>query len=504
VKGELNMNGYFIKTLSTWLALLIAVGFATVRTENCMAQPSPTPAPHRTDWFHKAKWGVFCHYLSDVILKDAPPGSPSEPMTVEKWNQLIANFDVEGLADQLKSCNAGYFCLTLGQNSGYYLSPNATYDKLAGYSPSHLSRRDLIPDLSAALAKRGIPLMVYLPSGAPDRDPLAREKLQWKSGNFRLAEFQRMWEAVIREWSLRWGAKIKGWWIDGCYYADAMYRHPDEPNFTSFAAALRAGNPDAIIAFNPGVTPVLRRHAPDEDYTAGEANEPLGMQIASRWVDGAQAHVLSYLGNSWWYGVKPRFSNEQVVQWMRDFLDTGGVVTWDVHVQPNGLIPEAMMAQLKAIDKGLRAPAPPRVSIPPGNLATRRRAMLLDITGGKPLPPNRDNRFASLGVDGDPATVAQGSMEWPWTYQVDLGEVTELKRVVITFGEFYATDYEVVLSPDGKEWKSVAHATGAKGGKVEHSFPPVAARYVRIKGLKPDGPNQPGGQMSIAELEVYR
>ena len=195
---------------------------------------------------------------------------------------------------------------------------------------------------------------------------------------------------------------------------------------------------------------------------------------------------------------------EQVVQWMRDFLDSGGVVTWDVHIQPNGLIPEAMLAQLKAIDKGLRAPAPPRVPVPPGNLATGGRAMLLDITGGKPLPPNMENRFASLGVDGDPATLAQGSMEWPWTYHVDLGEVAEIRRVVITFAEFYATEYEVVLSRDGKEWKSVAHATGAKGGRAEHSFPPVAARYVRIKGLKPDGPNQPGGQMSIAELEVYR
>ena len=43
----------------------------------------------------------------------------------------------------------------------------------------------------------------------------------------------------------RWGQKVWGWWFDGCYFADAMYRHPDAPNFASFAAAAKAGNPDA-------------------------------------------------------------------------------------------------------------------------------------------------------------------------------------------------------------------------------------------------------------------
>jgi hypothetical protein len=28
-------------------------------------------------------------------------------------------------------------------------------------------------------------------------------------------------------------------------------------------------------------------------------------------------------------------------------------------------------------------------------------------------------------------------------------------------------------------------------------------RFVRVEAVKPNGPNQPGAQMSIAELEVY-
>lgn len=32
----------------------------------------------------------------------------------------------------------------------------------------------------------------------------------------------------------------------------------------------------------------------------------------------------------------------------------------------------------------------------------------------------------------------------------------------------------------------------------------AGARYVRIRGLTPDGPNQTGGQKSVAELELCR
>ena len=197
------------------------------------------PATHRTDWFHDAKWGVFTHYLSDIALKGAEP-------TVEAWNKAVDAFDVEGLAKQIESIGAKYYVITLGQNSGYYLSPNATYDQFVGIQPSKCSKRDLVADLYAALNPKGVKLMVYLPAGAPDRDTVAMASLGWKNGKYpiwshanggpdggddRLIEFQKKWEAVIREWSTRWGTKVCGWWFDGCYFPVAMYQHPDAPNF---------------------------------------------------------------------------------------------------------------------------------------------------------------------------------------------------------------------------------------------------------------------------------
>ncbi len=322
-----------------------------------------------TDWFHQAGWGVMTHYLG------APPSSQGgAELTAEMWNQQVEAFDVNGLADQLVSTGAKYLLFTLGQNSGHFCAPNATYDKIVGIRPSKCSRRDLVADLAKALAARKIRLMVYLPSGAPAADQVARKKLDWQWGRpggwqlpdepvgGRLAEFQRNWEAIIREWSLRWGTGVSGWWIDGCYFADEMYRFEDEPNFASFARALKAGNPEAIVAFNPGVRVPVICHTKYDDYTAGEVNLPkLSKAIEScpgRWLQceghKVQFHILTYLGKSWCKGDRPERSDEQVVACTRSVADNGGVITYDVPIQESGLIPQPFVEQLQAVGQAMK------------------------------------------------------------------------------------------------------------------------------------------------------
>jgi len=119
------------------------------------------------------------------------------------------------------------------------------------------------------------------------------------------------------------------------------------------AAAARAGDPDSIIAFNPGVLNPIISLSEHEDYTAGEINEPGQVQCPGRWVNGTQFHLLSYLGPSWAQG-PPRFANQQIIEWTRGIIARGGVVTWDVPIRPNGLIPQEFVEQLKALCDGLR------------------------------------------------------------------------------------------------------------------------------------------------------
>ena len=289
-------------------------------------------AAEPTNWFHEARWGVMTHYLVD------PPGFEGESkLTTEMWNQQVDAFDVNRFADQIASTGAKYLLFTIGQNSGHYLRPNATYDRFVGIKPGKCSRRDLIADLAKALfgpehPAHGLPAQRG-PSGRPGR----RKALDWRWGakgdwqlpgelvGGRLADFQRKWEAVIREWSLRWGKSVSGWWIDGCYFADEMYRFDNEPNFASFARALKAGNPEAIVAFNPGVKVPVICHTRLDDYTAGEINRPeLSKAIEAcpgRWIERekhrAQFHIVTFLGTDWCEGERPQCPDEKIVELTR-------------------------------------------------------------------------------------------------------------------------------------------------------------------------------------------
>lgn len=313
-----------------------------------------------TKWFAECGWGVLCHWLAGAELSAA------------EWNRQVDAFDAKGLADQLASIGTPYLFITIGQNSGHFLAPNAAYDRHVAIQPSKCSRRDLIADLYDVLHPRGIELLVYLPNNAPAADPVAVERLGWEWGyegswpqswgprrtGKRLAEFQLKWEDIVREWSQRWGQKVRGWWIDGCYFADEMYRHDDGPNFKSFAAAMKAGNPDAIVAFNPGVFIPIVCHTEHEDYTAGEIADALP-ECPGAWVERnghkARYHVLSYLGESWCKG-KPRFPDELAIGYTKHVTSKGGVITWDVPINRNGLLTASFVEQLAAISRSMRKP----------------------------------------------------------------------------------------------------------------------------------------------------
>jgi len=302
-----------------------------------------------TDWMHAARWGVLCHYLADVASCTA-----ATDMTAERWNAQIDAFDVQGLAAQLAAVKAPYFFLTLGQNSGFYLAPNATYDRLTGIEPSKCSRRDVVAELIEALRPHGIRMCVYLPSDAPGNDKEASAALHVEDVALdpRRAQFQRKWQAVITEWSHRWKSDVHAWWFDGCYYPDAMYRHDDEPNFRSFAAAAKAGNPQALVAFNPGVR--LQAMSEYEDYTAGETAALLPVDGFGRFLKGEQVHILTYLGPTW--GAAPaRFSDDLVIAYTRHVASRGGVVTWDAAIDTSGRIEERTFKQLQALSQGMTA-----------------------------------------------------------------------------------------------------------------------------------------------------
>ncbi len=317
---------------------------------------STVPQERDTAWFRDARWGVFMHFLTEANT------------TADDWNRRVDGFDVDALAGQLAEIGAGYYFITLGQGSGHYCAPNATYDELTGIRPSKCSQRDLVADLHAALAPRGIALMAYVPADGSWADPQARAGLKqtahwsddpnhdWGPGphwaRYRLPEFQQNWETVCRDWSLRFGDKVRGWWVDGAYAKEHRYPEDDAPNLRTYADALRAGNPEALVAFNSGVWTPVRAYSQYEDYTAGEIADDLpqcpGGSIEGDGGHRELYHVLSYLGAFWGRG-EPRFPDALVAGYTQHVNSHGGVVTWDVPFNPDGTIAESFRRQLGTI-----------------------------------------------------------------------------------------------------------------------------------------------------------
>jgi len=300
-----------------------------------------TPENRNTDWFQEARYGIFMHFL------------PADSAGLAR----VKDFDAEALAGQLEAVGAKYFVLTLGQNSGYFNSPNAAYDRITGYAPGErCSARDLPLDLHRALQPRGIRLMLYLPCQVPNQDARAQKAFRLPQGKQDQPidlEFAHRWAAVIREWSDRYGEKVAGWWFDGGY--DHIYFN--EVIAVVYAAAAKHGNPKAIVTFNPGVKVI--HHTGAEDYTAGELNEPFQSVPASRWLGGSQWHALTYLGSNW--GQRDtRYPQERWADWVRAVVTKGGVVTldlgpnWDPQKGPIGSLAEGQVNQVRAIRAAVR------------------------------------------------------------------------------------------------------------------------------------------------------
>jgi len=322
-----------------------------------------------TDWFRDARYGVFVHLL------------PEDAEALAR----VADFDVDALARQLESVGAGYLMLTLGQNSGFFNAPNPTYERITGYAPGErTATRDLPADLHRALKERGIRLMLYLPCQAPNEDPRAQRAFGLPEGPEDQpidVAFARQWAEVIRDWSVRYGDRVAGWWFDGGYEWVGF----DEEIAGIYADAAREGNPAAIVTFNPGIG--LKRWTRAESYTAGELQDPFDALPDSRWLEGSQWHVLTYLGSQW-SGRDTRHPADRWAEWVRAVTAREGVVTldlgpnWDPQAGPIGSLASAQLGQVQAVREALDQPPRVRIETALGSITVELDPARAPVTSG--------------------------------------------------------------------------------------------------------------------------
>jgi len=484
----------------------------------------------RTAWMQQAKWGIAIHYMREFLQK----AHGLKNLTPQKWRALVDGFRVDALADQVQATGAGHVVIGLSQCGGYFLAPNAAYDRAVGRNErtSWFPRRDVVRELAVALKKRGVATIVYLPIEPPVRgDPQAVRILRPigqkhpTDGHVISADegwrlFAARWQPIVREYSRRWGPLVAGWWFDGGWFGHLSYK--DTPNWDSFLAAARAGNPNSAVAINHQYTRLRGLPPPREDYFAGEVGHPDRIFVASAFRHGVvRNQVLTFLGSTWGTGTRPRFTKQQMARIADNIIPGGGVLTWDVPFRLDGTLAPAFLNHLKAFNRAARQSPMTRwrkqtggKTVPAGNLAYRKRALLSSRdnihTGGihsqflRLLPANSNKHFAAHGVDGDPKTMAMGSKEWGWAYLVDLLAAEAVGRIVVDFDKKnFATHYRIQISPDGADWRTVKEDPRATGGRVTVTFKSRPIRYIRVEAVKPDGPGQKGYQMAVAELQAF-
>ena len=290
----------------------------------------------KLDWFFKAKYGLFFHYLPP---RDISPG---------KWDQMVNAIDVEKFADQVKETGAGYVVLTIGQSRLYSCAPNPVLEELWELEHGkYISERDLPMDVYKALKKRGIKFMLYIAADTQNRLPVP-ESFTQESDRF------EKWLKVIKWYSDHYGKRCRGWWGDGLGEFIPEYR-------SRFHEALKSGNTNAIIASSTnGLSEFLNGHCDGSWDLQQKYRKP----YYGRWDPDykIQWHVLQYLGN-YWARADTAHSTKSMVDYASDVVRGRGVITFDIgtfkmvddkHVDTFLDIPEGQMVQLIAVRDALK------------------------------------------------------------------------------------------------------------------------------------------------------
>jgi hypothetical protein len=171
---------------------------------------------HITDRLAGRKWGVFTHYLAGIQNNPANPMNQGAGHT--GWNDCVNAFDVGKLADSLRRCGAGFYFITLMQGGETMIAPNATFDEIAGTKPGEAcAERDLVAEIYEALEPLGIDLYLYYTGDGPYAHPEIGRRFGFTEPRDRgvTRDFVEKWAAVLEEYAVRYGDRVKGWWIDG-------------------------------------------------------------------------------------------------------------------------------------------------------------------------------------------------------------------------------------------------------------------------------------------------
>lgn len=278
-------------------------------------------------------YGVGVHWTTASVP------AAGEPLA---YPDAVEAFDVDAFVDSVRDMGAGHVLLTATHSRHQICGPNPEIDSVL---PGRTCRRDLLKELGEALAAHGIRFIVYYNSGVHAGDP------EWRAacgaGAPDPSGFFSNWCRILSWMGRHYGLLIDALWIDGGYELEKLGNTP----WADMTAALKAGNPDRLVCYNPGI----ERHflyTPFQDYWAGEVCRlnfiprgdltPAGLPwyafvswhgdsrkpTCGYWVMNEENRALD------WVSPQP----EAAVALLKGFHRVGGAVTFNVFCYQDGSI----------------------------------------------------------------------------------------------------------------------------------------------------------------------
>ena len=109
------------------------------------------------------------------------------------------------------------------------------------------------------------------------------------------------------------------------------------------------------------------------------------------------------------------------------------------------------------------------------------------------------SKSASMVADGGAGSRWESAYSDPQWIYIDLGKEEKIEKVILKWEAACAKRYELQVSNDAKEWKTVYTNKEGKGGTEQIELEPVAARYVKLAGIS----RATSFGYSLFEFEVY-
>lgn len=330
----------------------------------CQAQPTAAylerynAVMKRTEWFRKARFGMFIHYGAYAIPARGEWVQSNERMSAEQYRKYVdafvpANYKPENWASLAKEAGMQYAVMTAKHHDGFCLFDSKHTD----YKISqNLPGRDFVKEYVEAFRAQGLKVGLYyslIDWHHPDYPNVGnhpmRDNKAWKNDGRNWDNYLAYMHNQIRELMTNYG-KIDILWLD---YSFDNYQG-EKWKAKALIEMIRTLQPDIILnnrlVFNEGNSAQKRKFEGYGDFETPEMGIP-ETPVMDVYNNPLPWETCLTLNNNWGYTAADNEwkSAETIVHALVEVTGKNGNLLLNVGPEPQGAIPHPCQAVLKEV-----------------------------------------------------------------------------------------------------------------------------------------------------------